>query len=85
MKGYVSVAIRDITKVSQPGTLGLVTGIMYSQNRPSALIGNRIIVHEGEIVHGVKVLEIHKDKVLFEKDSVTWAQAIGDTPSSHWK
>ena len=85
MKGYVSVAIRDITKVSQPETLGLVSGIMYSQSRPSALIGNRIIVHEGEIVHGVKILEIYKDKVLFEKDSVTWSQAIGDAPASHWK
>jgi len=85
MKGYVSVAVRQITTEPQSGSLGLVTGIMYSQNRPSALIGNRIIVHQGDVVHGIRILEIHRDKVLFEKDSVTWAQAIGEAPALHWK
>jgi len=50
-----------------------LTGILYSEDNPAAVIGNKI-VHEGDVVDGVKVVKIHKSAVEFEKNGVKWTQ-----------
>jgi len=61
-----------------------VTGILYSEDRPAAIIGYRI-VHEGEVIHDVQVVKIHKDKVEFEKDGRRWTQTIQGAPTPYWE
>ena len=61
-----------------------VTGILYSEDNPTALIGHQI-VHEGDAVDGVSVTKIHKDKVEFANNGRMWTQAIGETPNTYWK
>lgn len=61
-----------------------VTGILYSNDRPAAIIGYRI-VHEGETIRDVEVVKIHKDKVEFEKDGRRWTQTIQGAPTAYWE
>jgi len=48
-------------------TLGPVTGIMYSKDKPSAIIRGKA-VYQGDIVDGFKILKIGRREVIFEKD-----------------
>ncbi len=50
-----------------------ITGILYSEDNPSAIIGGEI-AKEGDIIDGVKVVKIHKDMVEFEKNGEKWTQ-----------
>jgi hypothetical protein len=43
----------------------IVKGILYSDDKPSAIIGTQI-VHEGDKIYGVTVVKINKDSVEFE-------------------
>jgi hypothetical protein len=61
-----------------------VTGILYSEDNPTALIGHQI-VHEGDAVDGVSVIKIHKNKVEFAKNGRRWTQAVGGTPKTYWQ
>lgn len=45
---------------------GLVTGIIYDAENPSAIVCGQV-VHEGDVVHGYKVLKIYKEKVELNK------------------
>jgi hypothetical protein len=62
---------------------GLITGIIYTEEDPSALIGGEI-VHEGDTIHGVQVVKIHRDKIEFEKKKKKWTQQIREGPSRAW-
>lgn len=44
---------------------GVVTGVLYSDKLTAVI--DREIVHEGNMIRGVKVVKIHRDKVEFEK------------------
>ena len=46
---------------------GVVTGIIYNAENPSAIVCGEV-VHEGDVVHGYKVLKIHREKVELNKD-----------------
>jgi len=59
---------------AQGGELA-VRGILYSQDKPSAVIGSQII-HEGEKVSGATVQKINKNSVEFELDGKKWTQQI---------
>jgi hypothetical protein len=59
---------------AQDGELA-VKGILYSQDKPSAVIGSQI-VHEGEKVSGATIQKINKDSVEFEMDGKKWTQQI---------
>lgn len=53
-----------------------VRGIMYSMDRPSAIVGDRI-VYEGDILpSGVKVIKINPDSVEFESNEKRWTQKV---------
>jgi outer membrane biosynthesis protein TonB len=53
----------------------IVKGILYSEDNPSAVIGNQI-VHEGETIRGVSVIKISQDSVEFEMNGKRWTQKI---------
>jgi hypothetical protein len=46
---------------------GMVTGIMYHQENPCAIVFGEV-VHEGDSIEGYKVVEIRREEVEFEKD-----------------
>lgn len=50
-------------------------GIVYSQDKSSAIVNGRI-VHAGDIVSGITVLNINLDSVEFELDGEKWIQKI---------
>ncbi len=60
----------------------LVNGILYSEDEPSAVIGNRI-VHEGDALRGINIVKIYKDKVEFEKNGKRWTQAVEKVPMTY--
>jgi hypothetical protein len=61
-----------------------VNGILYSEDNPTALIGHQI-VHEGDVVDGVSVIKIHKNKVEFAKNGRRWTQTVGGTSKTYWQ
>jgi thioredoxin 1 len=50
-----------------------LTAIVYSEDNPLAMIDGQI-VHEGDVIDGVRVVQIYKDKVDFEKADRRWTQ-----------
>jgi hypothetical protein len=61
---------------AQAETGGLtVKGIVYSEDDPSAVIGNRI-VHEGDEVLGVTIIKINEKSVEFERNKKRWTQKV---------
>lgn len=54
-----------------------VRGIIYSQDKPSAVINNRI-VHLNDTIDGATVVEIDSDYVIFEKDGKRWTKKVAE-------
>lgn len=54
-----------------------LTGIFYSEDDPDPMaMVNGKTAHEEDVIDGVRVLKIHKDKVEFERDGRKWSQSI---------
>jgi hypothetical protein len=53
----------------------IVRGIVYSQDRPTAVIGTQI-VREGDKVLDATVIKINRDSVEFESDGRRWTQKV---------
>lgn len=70
---YNLVTTADPT-INQIGQL-VVKGIVFSEDKPSAIISDRIVA-EGEEILGVTVVKIQKESVVFEKDGETWTQPV---------
>ena len=64
--------------LSEGGSWGLLASILYSARFSSVVIDGRIL-HEGEMVHGVKVVRINKDTVELVKNGRMWHQKVGMT------
>ncbi len=54
-----------------------VKSILYSEDKPSVVIGNKL-VYLNQAINGVTVVEIHKDYIVFEKDEKRWQQKIAE-------
>ncbi len=73
--------LRDPMQIGSTGTVQVKTselvvkGIVYSEDNPSAVVGNEI-VHEGEEVMGARVVKINSDSVVFEMDGMEWTQKV---------
>jgi hypothetical protein len=65
-----AVSLKDAAVSSKKVAL---KGILYSEDKPSALIGDTI-AREGDVINGVKVVKINRDTVEFEKDGERWTQ-----------
>jgi hypothetical protein len=78
----------QVLSLSLSGTttrsVGVVTGILISEKKPCAMVGTQL-VHEGDIVRGVTIAAIQKDKIVFEKDGMTWTQQLHEIPSVNWE
>lgn len=73
--------LRDPMKISSGGSQHLergkliVKGIVYSKDKPSAIIGTQI-VFEGDKVSGANIIKINEDTVEFEMDGKRWEQRV---------
>lgn len=76
--GYYVWTVEKETSVES-----VVTGITYVEEEPSAVVGYDI-VHEGDTIHGVKVVKIYRDKVEFEKDGKRWTQEVREKANRAW-
>ncbi len=80
-KSFLPSIVHSITE--KP--VGLVKGIVHSENKPSTIISDKNrIVHEENSIYGVTIVKIHKDKVEFAKNGQRWSQKIGETPGPQW-
>jgi hypothetical protein len=52
-----------------------VTGILFSQDNPAAVIGTRI-AHVGDTIAGATIVKINLTTVEFEKDGKSWTQTV---------
>ncbi len=84
--GYYFWTARENTTVVESVTVepGMVSGIMYAEENPSAVIGHGIVL-EGDAIDDVNVVKIHKDKVEFEKNGRRWTQRVGQLPNGAWQ
>jgi S1-C subfamily serine protease len=57
--------------------IGTVTGILYADDRPLAVIDG-VILREGQSIHNVKVVKISPDSVEFEYDGARWSQKVNE-------
>ncbi len=74
----------DVIRPKPEVTYGMVTGILYSADKPSVAV-DRKIVHEGDKIRGVTVVKIFKDKVAFRKNGRYWVQRVRQQPETYWK
>lgn len=72
------VAPGPVTTQSPPAAGGLLGSILYS-DRHSSIVIDGVILHEGDIIHGVNVFKIHEDAVELEKNGQRWQQNVGMT------
>ncbi len=85
-------AMRDPIKLGDQGTLDYgqldmsngigtgilsVRGILYSDDKPSAVIGNQI-VHLNEKINEAIIVKIDKDFVVFERDGKRWTKKVAE-------
>ena len=54
-----------------------IKSILYTKDKPSVIIGNKIVYLNQEI-NGAVVVEIQKDYVVFEKDNRRWTQKLAE-------
>jgi len=57
------------------GSALTVRGIVYSEQRPSAIVNNKI-VFVGQTINGANVVNITRGAVEFEKDGKRWTQGV---------
>ena len=81
--GLVSASVRDPMKSPSKVTTGgaviqgnlSVRGIVYSTNKPSAIISGQVLM-EGESIGDIRICKIEKDSVEFEKNGKRWKQQV---------
>ncbi len=54
-----------------------VKSILYTEDKPSAVIGDRI-VYLNQTVNGVTVVEIHQEYIVCEKNGKRWQQRVNE-------
>ena len=62
---------------------GVVTAILYSNDTPTVLIEDQML-HKGDTIHEVKVLDIKADKVQFDKQGEQWEQKVLEPAKPGW-
>jgi len=75
--------IKPQQSVSAAATRGMVDGILYSPDTPSALVDGQVM-RVGDVMCGVKVVRIDKGVVAFEKNGKKWQQRVRQHPDPAW-
>jgi len=65
-------------------TIGLISGIVYSEQKPAAIISGKIAC-QGESANGVKIVRIYRDRVEFEKNGKKWEQKVREPTKAYWQ
>ena len=73
----------EIERPTSTRSHGIVTGILYSEGSPLAIIDGKVLGEE-QSIHGVKILKIHPDYVEFENAGSRWSQRINEPSLPHW-
>ena len=63
--------------------LGIVDGIVFTPENSSVLIDGQVL-KAGDAIYGVKVAEIGKCIVTFEKNGKRWEQRVRQRPNLAW-
>ncbi|MGA2092007.1 MAG: hypothetical protein ABSH16_01180 [Sedimentisphaerales bacterium] len=66
-----------------PNTHGVVTGILFSEKTPMAVIDGKVVI-VGQSIYGVKVIKIQDSYVEFDKSGIRWSQRVNEPPSTNW-
>ncbi|KPL23519.1 MAG: hypothetical protein AMJ75_05865 [Phycisphaerae bacterium SM1_79] len=73
---------QNTEQVEQNNTTGEITAgtmivrdIVYSEDKPSALVGSKI-VYVGDVINDITVVKIDRDSVEFEKNGDRWEQKV---------
>ncbi len=69
------VVINQTGTQTEPTVKLIVKSILYSEDKSSAVIGNRIL-HEGDQIQNVNIIKINRDNVEFEMNGNKWAQKV---------
>ena len=75
---------QDVLNPAAEPADGVVSGIVYSQDKPAVILG-RQIVHLGEYIGKVRVTAISIDGVEFERAGKRWTQKPGDAAAAGWR
>jgi hypothetical protein len=62
---------------------GMIAAILYSKQKPSAIIGSQL-VHEKDTINNVKVVRIYPERIKFETKRKSWYQKVKEPPSKYW-
>lgn len=65
---------KDVSENSASSEL-VVKGIVFSQNKPSAIVNNEILT-EGQSINGVTIVRITKETVEFKANNKNWTQQV---------
>jgi predicted RNA-binding protein with RPS1 domain len=76
--------IRGAASPDRESPRGIVTAIVYSDERPLAMVGERIVA-QGDILDGIKAIAISPDAVKFSRDGRVWEQAVGENAPESWQ
>jgi len=74
---------REVTYQRPEPRFGVVTAILYCEDAPTVLIEDQML-HEGDTIHEVKVLDISAEMVLFEKQGERWEQKVQEPAKPEW-
>ena len=66
-----------------PAAKGTVTGIIYSEKTPLAVIDGSVL-HEKQGIRNVTIVKINRDSVEFESAGSHWKQKVNEPPSTNW-
>jgi hypothetical protein len=67
-------------KAAQPG---VISAINYDTQHKFAMIDS-VIVYQGSVLNSVKIVNIDRYKIQFEKNGKLWIQRIGDKANTAW-
>jgi hypothetical protein len=58
----------------------MIEGILYASSGSSVVINGQVL-EEGEVMSGITIVKISRDRVEFKKDKTHWTQrALATTP-----
>lgn len=73
---YATHSAENNGEVAHADPSGLtVKGILFSNNKPSAIINSKIVT-EGQMINGVQVVKITKESVEFQANEKRWTQTV---------
>jgi len=83
LKGVLYRLLSFVASGRGDAATGQVTGIIHSDDKPSAVIGSSL-VHEGDTLYGVRIVKVNFNNIEFEMGGQTWSQRLREKPSKHW-